>query len=299
MKKVLALMLALCAVLCLCVSAMASGEPSAEPSGEASVAGIYTYTEVNAYSLEILWTLELTEDGAYALTEENMVAGVVTYTGTYTANGNVVTCGPMAEIGPPVYDWSNPAGFVVTVSGDGFVPGAQAASAEAASLSDGNVKSVEEAFIDYIYEFLLAELEVNSNMTMEQIENDYMPLIAAGDYVTVPAELLWNGMLVNGVAMTFEEFAAQYVPASPAGGDTSKEAYAAYLKEYVDACPAVADEHLPDFYALIDAEDYTTMPADMMFNAEWWGFAAMTYDEFVAAGGVYEIPAFDPGLTAD
>lgn len=61
-----------------------------------------------------------------------MVAAVVTYTGICTADGNVVTCGLMAEIGPPVYDWSNPAGVVVTVSGEGFVPGAQAASAEAA-----------------------------------------------------------------------------------------------------------------------------------------------------------------------
>ena len=52
-------------------------------------------------------------------------------------------------------------------------------------------------------------------------------------------------------------------------------------------------------YDLITVEDYTTMPADMMFNADWWGYAAMTYDEFVAAAGVYEIPAFDPCLTAD
>jgi hypothetical protein len=41
------------------------------------------------------------------------------------------------------------------------------------------------------------------------------------------------------------------------------------------------------------------MPADMLFDATWWGYAAMTYDAFVAANGVYEIPAFDPGLTAD
>ncbi len=116
-------------------SVTVDGEGGFVPGGElpaASVAGTYTYTEVNAYSLEILWTLELTDDGAYALTEENVVAGVVTYTGTYTADGDVVTCGPMAEAGPPVYDWSNPAGFVVTVSGESFVPGIQTASAEAA-----------------------------------------------------------------------------------------------------------------------------------------------------------------------
>jgi hypothetical protein len=86
---------------------------------------------------------------------------------------------------------------------------------------------------------------------------------------------------------------------APVGGDTSEEAYHAYLKEYVSAVPAVSDDQFVEFAALIDASDYTSMPADMLFSPEWWGYAAMTYEEFVAAGGVYEIPAFDPGLTAD
>ena len=93
------------------------------------------------------------------------------------------------------------------------------------------------------------------------------------------------------------ESAAEEAPAE--AGDTSEEAYHAYLKEYVQAVPAVSDEQFEEFAALIDASDYTTMPADMMFDATWWGYAAMTYDEFVAAGGVYEIPAFDPNLAAD
>ncbi len=221
MKKLLSLMLALCMALCLFVPAMASGEPSAEASGEASgevsVAGTYTYNEVNAYSLEILWTLELTDDGAYALTEENVVAGVVTYTGTYTADGNVVTCGPMAEIGPPVYDWSNPAGFVVTVSGEGFVPGAQAASAEAAPLSDGG-----------------------------------WPLTGSGD--------------------------------------TSEAAYKSYLKAYMDCVPEM-DGHEEELYGLIDAGVIETAPVAMAFE-DWFQENAMTYDEFVAANGVYELALF-------
>jgi len=120
---------------------------------------------------------------------------------------------------------------------------------------------------------------------------------------SVDYSLVWNmshGSAEGTTTGTFVDWVHSICADTAAsGGDTSKEAYAAYLKEYVDACPAVADEHLPDFFALIDAEDYTTMPADMMFNAEWWGHAAMTYGEFVAAGGVYEIPAFDPSLTAD
>ena len=86
--------------------------------------------------------------------------------------------------------------------------------------------------------------------------------------------------------------------AAPAAGDTSEDAYKAYLKEYTSAIPAVQD-NIEDFYAAIDAGDYTVFPADMLFTDSYFGFAAMSYDEFVAAGGAYEIPAFDPNLAAD
>ena len=84
-----------------------------------------------------------------------------------------------------------------------------------------------------------------------------------------------------------------------AGGDTSEAAYQAYLIEYVDACPAVSDDQVLEFAALINAGDYVSFPVEMCFTDAYWGFTAMTLDEFVAAGGVYEIPAFDPTLTQD
>ena len=37
----------------------------------------------------------------------------------------------------------------------------------------------------------------------------------------------------------------------------------------------------------------------MFFNGMLESGVAMTYDEFVAADGVYEIPAFDPDLKED
>lgn len=83
------------------------------------------------------------------------------------------------------------------------------------------------------------------------------------------------------------------------GGDTSEDAYKAYLKSYVDACPAVSDEQYQEFAALIDAGEYNSFPVDMCFTDTYWGFVAATYDEFVAAGGNVELPAFDAGLTAD
>ena len=82
-------------------------------------------------------------------------------------------------------------------------------------------------------------------------------------------------------------------------GDTSEEAYHAYLKAYVDAVPAILEEQHEEFCAAIDASDYEAFPADMLFTDQWFGFAAMSYDEFVAADGVYEIPEFDANLKAD
>jgi hypothetical protein len=149
----------------------------------------------------------------------------------------------------------------------------------------GEVLSAEEAYVEYIHEFLLAELEVNSSMTIDQIEDEFMPLIEAGDYTSFPADMLYSGMLNSGVAMTFEEFAAQYVPA--AAGGTDEASYQAYLKDFVASCEDIQSSGAADeFIALIDAGNYTDFPVEMLFDATWFGEAAMTYDQFVAAGGV-------------
>lgn len=227
MKKFFSLALILSLALCLCVPAMAAAEPAAseEPaaSGEASgsIAGTYTYSEINAYTLEILWTLVLSDDGTYALTEENLVVGAATYTGTYVSGGNVVACGPMAEAGPGVYDWADPAGFNVTVSGDTFVPGGELASEEpAVALSDG-------------------------------------------------------GWPLSG------------------SGDTSMDAYKSYMKAYMDCVPEM-DGHEEELYGLIDQETFAEPPVAMAFE-NWFQENAMSYDEFVAANGVYELTYF--GIT--
>ena len=71
-------------------------------------------------------------------------------------------------------------------------------SGEPSGEASGETKSVEDAFVDYIHEWLLNELENNSNMTIEQVEDEFMPLVEAGDYVSFPAEMLWSGMLNTG-----------------------------------------------------------------------------------------------------
>ena len=74
----------------------------------------------------------------------------------------------------------------------------------------------EQAYKEYLHEWLIAEDEVNDTMTEDIRENEFMPLIWAGDYETFPAEMLWNGMLENGCPMTYEEFLAQYPAAGTA-----------------------------------------------------------------------------------
>ena len=91
--------------------------------------------------------------------------------------------------------------------------------------------------------------------------------------------------------------------AAPAatGGYTADEAgYKAYLKDWVAANPAV-QANVAEFNAGIDAGDYVSFPLDMLFNKEmnFFGFTALSLDEFLAVGGVAEIPAFDPNLAPD
>ena len=92
------------------------------------------------------------------------------------------------------------------------------ASGEASGESSGDASAepaAEEAadpqtaYAEYLHEWLLAEDAGNDTMTSDIVENEFMPLILAGDYTTFPAEMLWNGMLNNGSPMTFEEWSAQ------------------------------------------------------------------------------------------
>ena len=82
-------------------------------------------------------------------------------------------------------------------------------------------------------------------------------------------------------------------------GYTADEAgYQAYLKDWVSANPAV-QANIDEFIAQIESGDYVSFPLEMCFTDQWFGYAALTLDQFVAAGGAAEIPAFDPTLAPD
>ena len=168
-------------------------------------------------------------------------------------------------------------------------------SGEASGEASSEAVSVEEAYLDYIHEFLLAEMEVNTvGMTITMIENEFMPLVEAGAYDEMPAILLYNGELDSGVAMTFEEFAAQYDGASgEASGEamSTEEAYLAYMRQFLEAEQLVnsnlLDEHIEEILECVRTGNTGAFPGDTPFNGNLVSGVAMTYDQFVAAGGVY------------
>ncbi len=80
-------------------------------------------------------------------------------------------------------------------------------------------------------------------------------------------------------------------------GDTSMDAYKEYLKAYMDCVPEM-DGHEEELYELIDAETFSEAPVAMAFEG-WFEEDAMTYDEFVAADGVYSLTGFGETTPAE
>ena len=72
-------------------------------------------------------------------------------------------------------------------------------------------------------------------------------------------------------------------------GDTSMDAFKTYLKAYMDCVPEM-DGHEEELYGLIDAESWAA-PVAMAWE-NWFEENAMTYDQFVAAGGAYSLHPF-------
>ena len=292
MKKFVALLLVLCMVLALGTVAFASGEAEsvwqdteeANAIRERNRASVKLYFEVEEFSPEQdallapnfqmeqpFWGLEGAEEDSSASREMPAGMEMPDWTPEWHWNDDLV-----------IWGTDDPNFFFAYNTGYGL------------QLNDKN--ELSEYHNTYFHTFHFDE---NGQIDYyQEIGNPLNLMVAMGKEVDFPQPSDTLNALIDLYLEEHPE-AANNNASGEAGGDTSEEAYHAYLKEYVDAVPAVTDEQFLEFAALIDASDYETMPADMMFNPQWWGYAAMTYDEFVAAGGVYEIPAFDPGLVAD
>ncbi|MCD8088255.1 MAG: hypothetical protein LUE22_06685 [Oscillospiraceae bacterium] len=177
------------------VTTFASGDNSSQEIGYAASTELGAYHD-EGYGL----ILTITNGSVWTVTETSYLTEL-TIDETSTIVGTMTVDGVETEIAAGTY-----AGEIVITPAEAAVDAETGATEEA----DAGETSVEEAYVEYIHEWLLAEMEVNSSLTEDQVENEFMPLIEAGDYTTFPAEMLYGGMLESGTAMTFEEFAAQY-----------------------------------------------------------------------------------------
>ena len=175
---------------------------------------------------------------------------------------------------------------------------AEEAPAEEAPAAAGDTSL--EAYKAYMHAFLDAEELLNATMQSDGSKAEFEACIDNNDYETFPGDMFFSGMLESGVAMTYDEFVAAGGAATEAAAaeegaadPTSREAYHEYLYKWLDNELAnnssMTEDNLPEFYACIDADDYETFPGDMLFGGMLETGVAMTYDEFVAAGGEYTI----------
>lgn len=164
-------------------------------------------------------------DSTWTVTGDSVITGTLACAGTIE-NAKVVDATGAVVYGDGEYTVTvNAFTTDVDTSAAGAVPvwedyavenpfaDASEASGEAsgeASAETTDALSVEDAFIEYIHEWLIAEDEINDTMDENIRENEFMPLVREMDFTTFPAEMIYSGMLNSGVPMTFEEFAAQY-----------------------------------------------------------------------------------------
>ena len=190
----------------------------------------------------------------------------------------------------PVVEEASAEPAVEEASAEPVAEDAAAESAEEpAELSQPATAEEFQAYVDYCIEFMNAYDGVGDGSFDESARAmalGELGTVAFGDDVyAFPFEMYVNAF----GALDYAAFASQGA-APEAGGDTGEAAYQDYLCAFVMSCEDIlASGAEEEFMALIRTGDYVSYPVEMLFNAQWFGEAAMTYDEFVAAGGVYEI----------
>ncbi len=302
MRKFLAMTLAIVFALCLCVPAMA--------------ADTYTVTLINGMDGSVHATYEVAagEDFVFSIScaapadmgpvaDGEAGSGVTTTVGTIVYS-NITTGGPNAY----------PTAETVTISGinadatvtvtpnpgevDSVFPtiteGAAAggsASGEASGEASEDPYPMFEEYKTYLYETLIqdtfwqgneasltAALEAAETPDDESIQN----FTGSGTVDQAPAGVVFP--------MTYDAWYAENGASAEAGGDTSEAAYQAYLIEFVGSCEDIQTSgSAGEYIALIEAGDYVSFPVEMLFNEQWFGEAALTLDEFVAAGGAVAV----------
>ncbi len=234
MKKILALLLAMMMVFALCACgggdkaeaeepAAPANEPAAAPDaaapGEAD--GEVTWADYQAYLIEKAGAnapdLEEFKAQVNAINSweeldqtvspwDQMFTTIGLSTWDEFKAGNVkepaVMGGPDAAAGGAAS--GEPSG---EASGEGS--GAPPSSSVENTAHGGTAGATSDKdYQAYLKAWLAAEAEVNTTMTAEQVEKEFIPMIESGNYTDFPVEMMFSGMLTTGAAMTYDEFVA-------------------------------------------------------------------------------------------
>lgn len=286
MSKLLTLVLALC--MLLSVSAFASAEPaSAEPAGGV-VPGTYTdgtNTLVIADDLTfIMYKDGENMDGAtFAMTVVGTVTpdAVFTITGIFDGELDVFSMAAEYQIAADLA--SIEACYAAGAAGAapaGVVPGTYTDGTHTLVIADDMTFSMKKAGENM--DGASFEMTVNGTVTADGVFTITALLDGDIDVFSLATE----DQIAGDLATVEEVYAAATAASGEPSGEPTEADYQAYLIEFVNSCEDIQTSGAaPEFIALIEAGNYVDFPVEMLFNAQWFGEAALTLDEFLAAGG--------------
>ena len=311
MKKALSIAIVLALVLCASVTALAAGPYTVTLINGMDGSVYSTYTVADGEDFVFTISCSAPADmGPTASGEPG--SGVTTTVGTI-AYSNITTGGPNgyptaetvtisginADATVTVTPNPDEVGSVFPAITEGAAAGGasgEASSDEPSGEASGEASSDEpypkfEEYKAYLLETLLQDEFMKASE--DAIRADLAAAVTPDDEniqrFTGTAEV---DMAPPGVIfpLTYDAWYAEN--GGGAGGGTSIDDYNEYLHQWLiaeDEVNATMTEDIREneFMALIYAGDYSSFPVDMLWNGMLENGCPMTYDEFVAAGGVY------------
>ena len=286
MSKLLTLVLALC--LLLSVSAFASAEPASAEPAAGVVPGTYTdgtNTLVIADDLTfIMYKDGENMDGAtFAMTVVGTVTpdAVFTITGIFDGELDVFSMAAEYQIAADLESIEACYAAGAAAAPADVVPGTYTDGTHTLVIADDMTFTMKKAGENM--DGASFEMTVNGTVTADGVFTITALLDGDIDVFSLATE----DQIAGDLATVEEVYAAATAAASgePSGEPTEAD-YQAYLIEFVNSCEDIQTSGAAaEFIAQIQAGDYVSFPVEMLFNAQWFGEAALTLDEFLAAGG--------------
>lgn len=203
MKKILAMTMVLCLVLALCAGC---GSKEEGASWEDYQAYLIEKAGSNAPDLDEfkaqIEALESWEDIDTSVSPwDQMFSTIGLSTWDEFKAGTVKE--PAVSGGMDASASGEMGGASDEAAADGSVPD----SGTAENTAHGTATADMAGYQEYLHAWLESEFAANSTMD-ETMKGEFEALIDAADFETFPADMLYNGMLTTGSAMTYDEFVA-------------------------------------------------------------------------------------------